>query len=414
MQTTRKFTTLYKPNAMAKYILAGIALLIGFIASAQQNQNHQHETPSPYYAYGKGLGITSPDSLFMLNIRFRIQNRFAFTTNDVDDLNIDEVEARVRRMRLRFDGFIYDPRLTYIIQLSFSRGDMDFDDTGFPNVLRDAMIQYQVTKKFSIALGQGKLPGNRQRVVSSGDLQLADRSIVNSTFNIDRDFGLQMFYREKYFILRGAMSSGEGRNVNRSDQGLAYTARIELLPFGQFTNGGDFFEGDLMREPKPKVSIGLTYSDNENTLRTGGQLGKPLFEARDIETHMADALLKYKGFAWATEYFYRFTNENPITTDTETGDTRFVYQGQGLNSQASYLFKSNYEVVGRYSSIRPSSHVASLTPNVKQYTLGFTKYIKGHRVKLQSDITYEDRNWRFNNNSDSQFWQVRFQVEMGI
>ncbi|MFN7490817.1 MAG: porin, partial [Chryseotalea sp.] len=103
---------------MAKYILAGIALLIGFIASAQQNQNHQHETPSPYYAYGKGLGITSPDSLFMLNIRFRIQNRFAFTTNDVDDLNIDEVEARVRRMRLRFDGFIYDPRLTYIIQLS--------------------------------------------------------------------------------------------------------------------------------------------------------------------------------------------------------------------------------------------------------------------------------------------------------
>lgn len=398
---------------MIKYfVIVAFCFASGFIFA--QQQNHQHETPSPYYAYGKGLGITSPDSLFNLNIRFRIQNRFAFTTNDVDDLNIDEVEARVRRMRLRFDGFIYDPRLTYIIQLSFSRGDLDFDDTGFPNVLRDAMIQYQVTKKFSIAIGQGKLPGNRQRVVSSGDLQLADRSIVNSTFNIDRDFGLQMFYREKYFILRGAMSSGEGRNVNRSDQGLAYTARVELLPFGQFTNGGDFFEGDLMREPKPKVSIGLTYSDNENTLRTGGQLGKPLYEARDIETHMADALLKYKGFAWATEYFYRFTNENPITTDTETGDTRYVYQGQGLNSQASYLFKSNYEVVGRYSSIRPSSNIALLTENIKQYTIGLTKYVRGHRVKLQSDITYEDRNWRLNNNSDSQFWQVRFQVEMGI
>jgi len=398
---------------MIKYfVLIAFCFASGFIFA--QQQNHQHETPSPYYAYGKGLGITSPDSLFNLNIRFRIQNRFAFTTNDVDDLNIDEVEARVRRMRLRFDGFIYDPRLTYIIQLSFSRGDLDFDDTGFPNVLRDAMIQYQVTKKFSIAIGQGKLPGNRQRVVSSGDLQLADRSIVNSTFNIDRDFGLQMFYREKYFILRGAMSSGEGRNVNRSDQGLAYTARVELLPFGQFTNGGDFFEGDLMREPKPKVSIGLTYSDNENTLRTGGQLGKPLYEARDIETHMADALLKYKGFAWATEYFYRFTNENPITTDTETGDTRYVYQGQGLNSQASYLFNSNYEVVGRYSSIRPSSNIALLTENIKQYTIGLTKYVRGHRVKLQSDITYEDRNWRLNNNSDRQFWQVRFQVEMGI
>jgi phosphate-selective porin OprO/OprP len=414
MQTTSKFVTLHKATFMARYIILLFVLFFVFVAKAQQNQNHQHETPSPYYAYGKGLGITSPDSLFMLNIRFRIQNRFAFTTDDVDDFDIDEIEARVRRMRLRFDGFIYDPRLTYIIQLSFSRADMDFDDTGFPNILRDAMIQYQVSKKFIVAIGQGKLPGNRQRVVSSGDLQLADRSIVNSTFNIDRDFGLQMFYREKYFVLRGAMSSGEGRNVTKSDQGLAYTARVELLPFGQFTNGGDYFEGDLMREPKPKVSLGLTFSDNENTLRTGGQLGKPLFEARDIITQMADFLLKYKGFALSAEYFYRKTNENPITTDAETGDTRFVYQGKGLNAQASYLLTSNYEFVGRYSTVRPANSIANLTDNIDQYTLGLSKYIKGHRVKLQTDVTLENRFWQFANNPSSKNWQVRFQVEMGI
>ena len=32
----------------------------------------------PYYSYGKGLGITSPDSLFQLNIRFRMQNRLTY------------------------------------------------------------------------------------------------------------------------------------------------------------------------------------------------------------------------------------------------------------------------------------------------------------------------------------------------
>ena len=32
----------------------------------------------PYYNYGKGLGLTSPDSLFQLNLRFRMQNRLTY------------------------------------------------------------------------------------------------------------------------------------------------------------------------------------------------------------------------------------------------------------------------------------------------------------------------------------------------
>ena len=201
-------------------------------------------------------------------------------TESGTNLDIAQVEARVRRLRLRFDGFIYTPRLTYLIQLAFTRSDMDFDDTGVPNIIRDAMIIYAITNNFSIGVGQTKLPGNRQRVNSSGDLQFADRSIVNATFNIDRDFGLQLYYNNNiqwlHYVLRGAISSGDGRNITSSDRGLAYTGRIELLPFGRFTNGGDYFEGDLAREPSPKVSIGLTYSSNQNAIRTGGQLGRYL------------------------------------------------------------------------------------------------------------------------------------------
>jgi hypothetical protein len=42
--------------------------------------------------------------------------------------------------------------------------------------------------------GQTKLPGNNQRVVSSGSLEFTDRTINNSRFNIDRDFGLFLDY----------------------------------------------------------------------------------------------------------------------------------------------------------------------------------------------------------------------------
>ena len=102
-----------------------------------------------------------------------MQNRAAFVTEDGDDFSINEFEARIRRLRLRFDGFLYTPKLTYLIQLSFSRGDLDYESLGFPNIVRDAYIQYAVSKSFSVGFGQTKLPGNRQRVTSSGDLQLS-------------------------------------------------------------------------------------------------------------------------------------------------------------------------------------------------------------------------------------------------
>jgi phosphate-selective porin OprO and OprP len=229
-----------------------ILLELGYV-KAQVAPAKPQVSPSPYFTFGKGLGIISPDSLFLLNIRFRMQNRVGFLTESESDLHIRTVEARVRRLRLRFDGFIYTPKLYYLIQLAFTRSDMDYDDTGFPNVIRDAMVIYNVNDRFGVGLGQTKLPGNRQRVNSSGDLQLVDRSIVNQNFNVDRDFGLQLYYNNHisgfHYVLRGAISSGEGRNITASDDGLAYTGRIELMPLGRFTNNGDYFEGDLAREP---------------------------------------------------------------------------------------------------------------------------------------------------------------------
>ena len=47
-------------------------------------------------------------------------------------------------------------------------------------------------ENFELWVGQTKLPGNRERVISSANLQQVDRSLLNSRFNIDRDFGFQL------------------------------------------------------------------------------------------------------------------------------------------------------------------------------------------------------------------------------
>lgn len=383
----------------------------------------------PYFTYGKGLGIVSPDSVFKLNIRIRMQNRAGIETMSASDWNPEVIEARVRRLRLRFDGFVYNPKLTYVLQLSFSRGDMDYEDSGFPNIIRDAMVIYNFNQHFALGIGQTKLPGNRQRVNSSGDLQLPDRSIVNSEFNIDRDFGIQAYYRNAIknfnFVLRGAVSSGDGRNFNNAGtsstvssdvavNGLCYTARMELLPLGEFSNNGDYFEGDLEREPKPRLSIGGGFSNNENAKRSGGQLGKYLYAPRDIETTMFDLLYKHNGWAFSGEFIRRHAHDPVTINSNDPSEQQHVYAGRGQNFQGSYLFRSNYEIATRYSAVVPDADIQLLEPKLEQYTLGATKYLHGHRVKLQTEFTYAKDTWLKGTENDHDYFIIRFQVEIGI
>ena len=370
----------------------------------------------PYYSYGKGLGITSPDSIFQLNIRFRVQNRATYLQEEDED---GAVDAQIRRLRLRFDGYVGDPRFLYAIQLSFAPGDVGQAHEGENiNIIRDAVIFYRPNKHWNIGFGQTKLPGNRQRVNSSGALQLTDRSINNAKFTLDRDFGLQVHnlneYKDKFsYNFKGAISTGEGRNSTEDpDNGLAYTGKIELFPFGAFTKDGTYFEGDLMRESKPKVMVSGAYQFNDMARRTQGQLGDDLFEKKDTHSLLLDGMFKYKGWAFMTAYMQRVAND-PLTVDPlDDTNVEFVYTGHGFDYQLSYLFPSNYEVIGRFSTQNVHEDIEMFAPDTKQYSLGITKYIWEHAFKAQLELTYDDLDY-FDGTS-RQNWYVRFQVEMGI
>ena len=258
---------------------------------------------------------------------------------------------------------------------------------------------WQFAKNWELWAGQTKLPGNVERVVSSANLQLVDRSLLNSRFNIDRDLGIQIRHKSNLggeFLMREkfAISQGEGRNVTEGNEGgLQYTGRLEFLPFGTLKSKGDYSQSDLKREETSKLMVGFTYNFNENAVRERGFAGdymirndKTIFETNQT-TIFLDAMYKYNGVSFMGEYAKR-TSDSVIATEadgvTPTGDV--VLTGNALNLQLGYLFKNNYELAGRFTSVAYEAITESMPS--KQYTLGINKYLVGHKLKVQSDISY--------------------------
>ena len=388
------------------------------ISIKQSQENNDLKLSSlPYYSYGKGLGLTSPDSLFQLNIRFRMQNRVTYFDKEGEKPTYD---GQIRRLRLRFDGYVGNPKFLYVIQLSFAPGDVgELQDGENINIIRDAAVFYRPNKHWNISFGQTKLPGNRQRINSSGGLQLTDRSINNAKFTIDRDFGFQVHnineFEEKFsYNFKAALSTGEGRNVtDKADDGVAVTGKVELFPLGAFTRDGTNFEGDIVREAKPKLLLSGAFQQNNNSQRTQGQLGSTLFEKRTTRSVFLDAMLKYNGWSLMSSYMSRSAPDNPVTFNpADATDFNYVYVGNGFDYQLSYLFRNDYEVIGRYSlqHVNPEIHV--FTPHVKQYSLGLTKYIWEHAFKLQTELTYDTSQFLGGKTVNDWYW--RFQVEIGI
>lgn len=386
----------------------------------KENYNDVKLEQLPYYSYGKGLGMTSADSIFQLNIRFRMQNRLSFINNEGEK---NKYEGEIRRLRLRLDGFVGNPKFLYVIQLSFAPKDMGKQkENESPNIIRDAALTYRPNDHWSFIFGQTKLPGNRQRTNSSGALQLTDRSINNAKFNVDRDFGIQAYYlherKEKFgFNIKTAASTGRGRNWSGSESdSYALTSRVELFPLGSFSKNGAFFEGDLAREQKPKLMLSGTFVYHNNAENSQGQTGDRLFEPKTFRALMFDGIIKYNGWAGMVAYMSRSLSDpiyNIIDTDG-IARSGYVFAGYGMDYQLSYLFPSNYEIIGRVSTqtMNDDLYKQLNLPNTTEFTLGATRYLWEHAFKIQAEFTYDYL--KFNEGATKNNWYFRLQFEIGI
>ncbi|MBR4069849.1 MAG: hypothetical protein IKK16_01440 [Bacteroidaceae bacterium] len=375
----------------------------------------------PNIEVGKGVTVQSKDNRYKLTMRLRMQSLVGLTFDN--DFALNKTEACIKRLHMRFDGHVFTPKVAYSIQLGYTPYDAKDLPDGAINIVRDAMLYYVPSSSWNIGLGQTKLRGSRANINSSSALQFVNRSIVNSEFSIDRDFGLFAEFHNKigkqfHYAIKGSITSGEGRNFAVSqNSGLAYTARVELYPLGRFASRGEVSEGCYVREELPKLAIGGAYSYNDKACRLQGQRGALLKDndRRSLQSWFADLIFKYQGFAFYTDVMGRLC-ANPVVTDSEGNATQRIYTGWGVNVQASYTFMYDWEVGLRHSTLLPDSETAVYEgyTTENQATVVLTKYFIGHNLKIHADLSYNYATGASADYLSNNRWQAMLSVDVGI
>ena len=357
--------------------------------------------------------------------------------------NTSSERYRLRRLRLRLDGTSSNQRFGYRFQVDLSGTSEVGDNTG--DYLLDAYISYAVTNRITVLFGQrATYTDNRELFMNSNSLQLAERSRLTSAFSSIREFGLFVTgrfrmnngsYLRPYFVL----TNGDGRNAFDKDRGgLKVGGRIDFLPFGLFTNLGQFRQIDVMREQTPKFVIGAHFSHNTGmSSRRGRGSGDIIYlnanneeSLPDYVKYGVDFMLKYRGFSAIGEYIkseatvpdditQRVRSSNGSVTSDFTpgidgdGDINDMLNyvrgriilGEAYNFQMGYLFKSGFSIDTRFTHLIADEHSflnnATFYNRPNYYTLGVGKLMsRNYGFKIQASITYVDGSLGVNHDYD--------------
>ena len=347
---------------------------------------------------GKGFELATEDGRYALAIRARLQVRYDFEHPHIlGEANTHLLQ--IRRARLQFAGNVFGKHNRYYIQFGFSPRDMTGgliaeEDSIRRNPVRDARLEFDYLRDFTIWVGQTKVPFSRQRVASSGNLQFVDRSSVNEEFNLDRDVGLQVrsedlggVDRMRYML---GIFLGQGRNsLDPTNKGFLYVGRFEVHPLGAFESDS---EADLERMRRLGLSLGAAYAYHDDAPGERGVHGSVPADGgtTDIHSTTADLMFKYRGFSLTSALHLRKARRrNPggaLDPDGTPSPVSLPRDGLGFLAQAGYLVpRIDLEVVARYSIARNpfGSHGAPLDRD--EAGGGLNYYFVGHNLKLQID-----------------------------
>jgi hypothetical protein len=368
---------------------------------------HEADAARATFKPGTGLVISSKNGRFSLATRLRAQLLYTLEHDEQADETTHGFQ--IRRARLQFKGHFFNEHNEFKTELALSPRDMAFEaGTTHRTPILDWYFDFTYLRDLSVRVGQYKVPFSRQRVVSSGDLNLVDRSLANGEFNLDRDVGFEL--RSEDFLGLGRLRYyagvylGEGRDpFETSNFDMFYLGRVEVLPFGQFE---DYEEADFERTLRPRVSLGAAYGFVDGGVGNRGNQGSAPSDGgtTDIHNVTADVMLKLAGFSLFADVYYRQGHRNfgdAVVLDDAGNEVpaprELARNGLGWSATAGYLVpRIPFEIAARYSQVVPLDAPRSALSRGDEVGGGLSYYFAGHPLKLQLDVfgRFEDGNAR--------------------
>ena len=364
-------------------VTALIALVLSSSSTTASSTVAETKEEKPWridFEIGEGFVLEKPE---LYKLAIRVRGQFLYLLEDAEEA---EQSFQLRRMRVSFGGYVFAKQIQYKLELAFAPRDLAYRD-GSPtqSPLLDLYFRFSQLRDLTFQIGQYKVPFNRERVISSGDLNLVDRSLTNAEFALERDLGFDFRSKDlfglgflRYYL---GMYIGEGRNTfELSDFGLMYVARLEALPLGLFD---DYSEGDLERSESPKLSIGVSYAFLDEAKRDRGINGSVPDDEGTTDFHVieGDVFFVWQGLSLLSEIFWRDGRRDP----GEAAPAELPRDGWGFMIQPAYLLPFfDLEVAARFSRVNPRSG-SSLT-KISELGGGLNYYFVEHSMKLQADF----------------------------
>lgn len=282
-----------------------------------------------------------------------LRGQFRYT-HEVDGLPSDTVS--LRRARATFKGRLR-PSFSYKVQLAFSPDDLGIGDELQSPVL-DAFVDVDRNPWVAVRVGKYKLPVSRERLVSSADLQLVDRSIANDELDPNRDIGFALHSSDlgRLGWLRYDVGAYIGEGVMLRPSSVItplIVSRVDITPLGAFARN---IHSDLARRRSPKLSFGVAH----------------LVRFRRQQQLAGDVVLLYRGLSLNGQVLARL----------DDADAR---DALGWAAQIGWLLpRVDIEVAGRYGQLHPLRSSAIETRHEVGGGLNFG--FEDHRVRLQLDM----------------------------
>jgi hypothetical protein len=334
---------------------------------------------------------------------------------------------RIRRAKFKLEGWFWSPpevapwlppgappsprimpKLSYEVQLNWAAvsANVGAQPGNVGAILEDANIAWdpQGMGKFRIVFGQYKVPFGRQQMISSGNQQFVDRSLVSDEYLRGRDIGLSVqgaIWSNK-LEYRVGMFNGNGltRPTNDNDK-FQYNARLMWQPNGNqvlaqraWVSGALYSEADFESTTTALYAFGLNFESNNFHRTTTGD---------DLKSNAVgiDGVYKFKGFSTTGEYFYR--KRTPETAPKFDSNGGYLQAGMMLNQ-----FRT-WEAAFRYGERELSDRIDN--DKIKEIRGGINYYYRRHTLKFQMDFGQVETGLGATNSNKRKDYELRLQSQ---